>query len=105
MNSGRHDFESHNDHAIYLFRYALQQSCWEEKPEERPTFAEIVNKLEQYLELIGEYVDISGLRSGNCTDQEDPAYDKATSPTGQYYSGTSSQSHQLALLNNYRMSP
>ena len=89
---------------ILCYRCALLQSCWEEKPEERPTFAKIVNKLEHYLEFIGEYFDISGLRVGDCTDEEASrdATPSIASPTGQSHIGSTEASTNL-LPNDYRI--
>ena len=66
-------------------RYDLLLRCWDDKPEDRPTFIEILHQLEHFLELIAEYFDISGLRIANCPDvveeNTEQAYARA-SPTG-----------------------
>lgn len=77
----------------------LLLSCWQDKPEERPTFTEILQELEHFLECIAEYFVISGLRTVDDNESCEQAYFRA-SPT-ERNRGASLQPHIVALPNDY----
>ncbi len=45
-----------HDERFYL-RYAMIKTCWEESPEKRPTFSQINDLLDQYLEELAGYIN------------------------------------------------
>ena len=56
-------------------RYTLLLSCWEKRPESRPTFSDIVSTLENYMESTVNYLDLSKLYNDNY-DADKPDADK-----------------------------
>lgn len=95
----------HTSNAINHFlnyRYALLRSCWDDKPEKRPTFTTILQTLEQFLGSMSEYVVLSGFRTDGCKDDNEQAYYKAT-PADQDHrlSSASLQNHIHAAPNQY----
>jgi len=58
------------------------QSCWEDKPEKRPTFSEILQTLEWFLETTADYIDLGALmiEDDYVKDENNQAYYVA-SPT------------------------
>ena len=45
------------------------KSCWDQRPDSRPTFSELVRTLENYLASTADYVDLTGLRT-DCDELE-----------------------------------
>ncbi len=42
---------------LVLCRYSVVQSCWEESPEDRPNFSELVSKFSSCLSSMADYFD------------------------------------------------
>lgn len=52
------------------FRYHLMLNCWRENPKERPTFAELREHLEKYLENVSAYVTIKNMRQEKDSNED-----------------------------------
>ena len=42
-------------------RYNLMLSCWDKSPEKRPTFLDLVSKLEQMMVPLANYMDFNAI--------------------------------------------
>ena len=46
---------------FYYCRYSLMFSCWNESAEARPTFVQIINRLEHLIAPLAQYMDFTEL--------------------------------------------
>lgn len=46
------------------------KSCWELNQESRPQFADIVQKIEAYLEVTSDYIDLTMFKDSNEEEKE-----------------------------------
>ena len=44
---------------MYVCSYSMMMSCWNESPDQRPLFEELVNTITTILAPLGDYMDFS----------------------------------------------
>ena len=56
---------------MYAYRYSLTLSCWEIKPDKRPSFLALVNTISMSLQEISDYMQVNAFTEDpNSTTEE-----------------------------------
>ena len=60
-----------NPHIFLFLSYDMMMSCWRENPDNRPSFAELVETLTAVLKPLADYMDFSTLYCKKVDMEED----------------------------------